>query len=493
MQSENERQVLENLLAKVRQKLFLKSFYVGAVHAGLVGLPTAAILIAASQRWMSGRANGWIVLAAVGAALAFAVAKAARGLGTRVHSALALDERAHLKDRVSSACEFLKHGALDEPQQAQIQDAIRHAQSLNFKAIYRFEWPRFSAYLPVVIVAFALSFLIPPLSTPTSANAAADPVKEAQLNQLRELQQELQAKEQSSQEVQEVLKKLQAIRKQFEKGELSERDVLLQLGRLDENLREKTAQLGVENLEAEMNTIVPHLMSSAAARDVAAALKENKLDKAADELQKLAEKVKQDKLSKDQKRELTMNLGVCASKLGGKQNGSFGADFANATQALEKSDGQAFESACKGMCDKLGLIKKCQGMKTACLKLGNCKACLGQCESKQLGFTIGLKQQSKGKGGLKAGTSTTGDPYGEANRLADSYAKMVKISGQAGAGSVETETEITDGQVSQSQVDLKEVHANYAAVAEEVIEKEDIPLSHRYHVKRYFQAIRPSE
>ena len=78
MQSENERQVLENLLAKVRQKLFLKSFYVGAVHAGLVGLPTAAILIAASQRWMSGRANGWIVLAAVGAALAFAAAKAAR-------------------------------------------------------------------------------------------------------------------------------------------------------------------------------------------------------------------------------------------------------------------------------------------------------------------------------------------------------------------------------------------------------------------------------
>src|ERR1043166_7346977 len=41
--------------------------------------------------------------------------------------------------------------------------------------------------------------------------------------------------------------------------------------------------------------------------------------------------------------------------------------------------------------------------------------------------------------------------------------------------------------------DSKEVHANYAAVAEEVIEKEDIPLSHRYHVKRYFQAIRPSE
>src|SRR5438445_326339 len=223
------------------------------------------------------------------------------------------------------------------------------------------------------------------MSTQTSATAATDPVKEAQSNQLRELQQELQAKEQPSREVQEVLKKLQDIRKQFEKGELSERDVLLQLARLDENLRQKTSRLGVDNLEAEMNTIVPHLMSAAAAKDIAAALKENKLDKAGEELQKLAEKVKQDKLTKEQKRELTMNMGVCASKLGGKENGSFGADFANATQALEKSDGQAFQSACKSMCDKLGLMKKCQGMKSACLKLGNCKACLGQCNSKELG------------------------------------------------------------------------------------------------------------
>ena len=145
------------------------------------------------------------------------------------------------------------------------------------------------------------------------------------------------------------------------------------------------------------------------------------------------------------------------------------------------------------MGDKLGLMKKCQGMKSACNKLGLCKSCLGQCDSKELGFKVGMKTQSKGKGGLKAGTAASGDPYGDPNRLADSYKKMMKVSGEAGAGPVESETEITDGQMSQSQVDLKQIHANYAAVAEEVIEREDIPLSHRYHVKRYFQAIRPQE
>jgi len=70
------------------------------------------------------------------------------------------------------------------------------------------------------------------------------------------------------------------------KGELAEREVMLELARLDENLRQKAMQLGVENLEAEMNTMIPHLMSSAATLETATALKEKQLDKASDELKK---------------------------------------------------------------------------------------------------------------------------------------------------------------------------------------------------------------
>src|SRR5215207_7494287 len=109
------------------------------------------------------------------------------------------------------------------------------------------------------------------------------------------------------------------------------------------------------------------------------------------------------------------------------------------------------------------MLKKCQGMTFACNRLGLSKSCLGQCDSKELGFKTGPKTQGNKKGGLKAGTATAGDPYGEANRLADSYKKMMKVSGEAGAGPVESETEVTDGQMSQSQVDLKQVHANYAS------------------------------
>ncbi|MEO5804569.1 MAG: hypothetical protein ABIR24_13665 [Verrucomicrobiota bacterium] len=493
MKTNDERKVLEQLLANVRRRLFLKSFSATIIYSGLVFLPIAAIAIACNERWNHGKGSVTFLVGSVSAIVLFAIAKARSGLGARVHSALELDQTAGLKDRISSAYEFLAANDQSEACQTQIQDAMARAKEISLKSTFQFRFPRFSFALPVIVAAVILSFFVAPLLPPAPANIASNPVRQAQLNQLRELNQELQAKEETDPELKDVLKQLQKIQRQFEKGEIAERDVLLQLARLDENLRQKAAELGTENLEAEMNTIVPHLMSSAATAEMATALKEKKMDKAAEELKKLSDKVAKNALSKEQKRELQMSMGMCAAKLGGKQNGSFGSNFASATEALEKSDSKGFESACKSMCDKLGLLKKCQGMKMACNKIGNCKTCVGQCNSQELGFKVGMKQQSKGKGGLKAGTGASGDPFGEANRLAEGYRKAMKISGEAGAGPVESEVETTEGQLSQSQIDLKEVAANYASMAEEAIEKEDIPLSHRYHVKRYFQSIRPQE
>jgi len=240
-----------------------------------------------------------------------------------------------------------------------------------------------------------------------------------------------------------------------------------------------------------MNTILPHLMSSAATKQMAAAIKEDKLDKATRELQKVDEKVKKDQLESKEKRELAMNMGMAASKLGGKDKSAFGGDFAKASESLEKSDSEGFSSACKSIGDKLQSMKKCRSMASMCNKLGLCKS--GFCQSKERGFSLAPKALSDKKGGLKAGTGASGNPLGEESRLASSYRKMLQVSGQAGEGPVQSETEVTEGQLSASQLDLKEVHANFAAVAEEAIEKESIPLSHRYHVKRYFQAIRPQE
>src|SRR5947207_7504595 len=301
MEPQSEREILERLLAEVRRRIFLNTMAETLVRGSVVTLPLAAILIAVDQRW-HGRPSGLVIAGAtlIGL-LAFSIAKGLKGLGARVSSALTLDERARLKDRISSACEFLDEGELDQARRTQVQDALNHARALDFKMVFRLKWPRFSALLPAVGLALLLSLLVPPISRPTSVMAAADPFKQAQLKQLDELQRELQAKGQAEKELKDVLKKLHAIQRQVEKGQLSERDLMLELARLDQKLRQKTAELGLENLEAEMNTIVPHLMSSAATREAETALQEDKLDKAAEELGKLAEKVKQEKLTQEQK------------------------------------------------------------------------------------------------------------------------------------------------------------------------------------------------
>lgn len=493
MLEKNERQVLMRVLAEARRRIFFTTTCAWAARAGLLILPIAVLAVAADRRWNESLATPSILGVALFAIFGFAIFKGLRGLGARVRSALALDEGARLKDRVSSAWEFLNEGELDEARRVQVHDAIRHAEALKFSDVVKMRWPRFAVGLPVLALLLAASFLIPPV-TRVNALVSADPVKDAQLKELAALREELQQNQNVPQELQEVLKKLEEVRKQFEKGEISERDMMLELGRLDENLRSKVAELGVENLESEMNAMVPHLSASAATAEAARAMKEKQLDKAAEEIQKLAQQVKENKLSKEEKKKLAAQLGTAAAKLGKKKSSStFSGDLAQASESLEKSDNDGFESACKGMCDKLGLLKKCQGMKSACNKIGLCKASLGQCNSKQFGYTLAPKVLSKNKGGLKAGTAASGDPFGDANRLADSYKKLMQVAGQAGQGPTETETEITEGQMSKSQLSVKEIHANYAAAAEEVIEKEDIPLSHRYHVKRYFQAIRPQE
>jgi hypothetical protein len=74
----------------------------------------------------------------------------------------------------------------------------------------------------------------------------------------------------------DVLAKLDDLRERFEKGEVGERDVMLELGRLDEALRAQVAQSGVENLANELDTIVPHLAANAATTAAAQALNEEK-------------------------------------------------------------------------------------------------------------------------------------------------------------------------------------------------------------------------
>jgi len=152
MRDRNEREVLLRLLSSVRRRLFLISSAGWLARAALPVLLLTASAVAADQRWNQGQFSSRIVLAALAAAVLFSLLLAWRGLGQRIGAALTLDNHARLQDRVSSAWEFLAQPTLNEAQQVQIRDAIQRAESLDFKQVLRFRWPRFVMGLPVVLL-----------------------------------------------------------------------------------------------------------------------------------------------------------------------------------------------------------------------------------------------------------------------------------------------------------------------------------------------------
>lgn len=486
-------EILNQVIVNVRRRIFLLSYTTDLIRIGLFLLPLAAVLILAAK-FQGIDATAWIAWSTALFMIVVPFIRSVRFFRSRVESALSLDHFAHLKDRITSAYEFLGHPAVNIPEEVQIQDAVRHARSLNLQQIIPSQYPRYSEFLPAALLFFYMSLFIPTAIIPDQDIGIIDPIKQEQLQELAMLEQELLMEEEQPEELEQLLDDLRKMKKRFEDGEISERDVMIELARMDKDLMQKVKEMGVDQLQGELNEIVPHLMSAAAAVQVANAIKEQKLDKAAEELEKLSEKVKKNELTDKEKRELAMNMGVVASKLGGKQDGSFGGDFANATEALESSNSKKFAAACKNMGNKLNMMCKAKKICKACNKLGSCKSCLGQCNG--VGIALGPKKKASNGSkspNQKAGTGVTGNPFGEGTVLNDSLRKMLHIAGQAGDGPVETEIEITEGQLSQSQVDIKDVQRNFAQVAEEAIEDEAIPLSHRYHVKRYFQSIHPQE
>jgi len=337
---------------------------------------------------------------------------------------------------------------------------------------------------------------------------------------LQSLQEEFEQRIAKDEDLIETLEQLREIERRLENGEIQEREVMLELSRLDDQLKSQMDRMDVAQIAREIQTVMPHLMANAAARPVGEALKNREMERAAKELDKLAEKVEKAELSKEEQGKLANNMSVAASKLGDKSEGSLGSDLSGASRSLKSGDSKGFKSSSKSMGEKFvraGKFNKLSSMrkqlamsKASMSQLKKCSSCNGagckECNGSGLGNGRGNGQgngrgkgqglglgNGGGKGGLKAGTQATGEPLGDGTRLADSYREMVQISGMAGDGPVESEVEEIDGQIGQSQLSAKDLYTEYQAVAEQAIESEEIPLSHRFHVKRYFQNIRPVE
>jgi hypothetical protein len=514
MDTHSHKDTLKTALSGARRKIFAQSATVISVRTAIIALPVAAILIAIDQRWGGSSATlavGVIaLLAIVLSPLCFGLAL----LGTHFRSALTIDDRASLKNRLSSAWEFLHDGELNEARRVQVNDAVSHASALNYGALFGRRMPGASPLLPLAIAAFAVSFLVPEYAPGEFVEAPVDARTEYQLSELRALEEEIEEAlaETANEELEAVLEMLREVEGQFGEGEIRERDVMIQLARMDDQLQRKMTEMGVENLENEVDSLAAPFEVAEVGADVAAALEKGEFSEASEALKKLAEKMAALDITPEEMARLAKSMEKTAAEFGEFPDAStFKGDLERAAAALKNPNPASFNDAAQSMASKVLNVEKLRRMKDFLNRFKVRKFNLGQApkggkegleddpalgvdgfeQGKVNGQQGTVDMDGIGKGGLEAGRGVTGDPFGESSRLADSYRELLKIQGMIGGGPTETKIEYGDADEAESQLSTKELYAEYAAVAEQAIEREEILLSHRFHVKRYFQAIKP--
>ena len=432
---------------------------------------------------------------------------AAIGLFLPLHShesAKRVDRHYRFKDRLLTAVSFLsKTDSQKEStsmERLQLEDAVRHAQQVDPKAVQPYHLPQnFSWSIGVTLLALAIG-IVSPFFNRQQAFAAAERLPEvvSTVETLREdlidKVDELAEKNPDEKEVKELADKLKELLAQLDESASDRKESLGTLSEMEAAIRSAMSAFQLESVDASMKEVAEALSAAEATRSAGQAMKAGQYSKAADELEKLDT----DAMSKQERRAVSEQMKRAAEGMNRRNQKSLSKAALKMAEALEKSDcDECKKCACElaGECRKQSLRKGiCEGLEGKLALLGFCKSeCNGgQCQGSKDG---GNNTNKSDKGSKSAGTGAAGNPTSGEETNLDSTRQRKDITGMVGSeGDSEYETQkSSEGQQEQSGRDFRENFQEYRKMSEAVLETEPIPLGQRQMIRRYFESIRPSE
>jgi hypothetical protein len=259
-----------------------------------------------SKRWF---AISGIVVAVV----TFAVAMIYRP--TRLHSAIELDRRFGLRERISSAIQLDATEVASPVGSALVQDAQTKAERLDV----RDQFPvRFAAQTPWVmlpLLACISLFWVPDAEMPAIKKLAGNNAERlnniknqikpilAQIKKQREAKEEKGLQE-AADEFKRIEKKLEELQKTTT---LDTKKLLSDFNEIKKEVEQRKEALGgSDNLKKALDGLKQ--IDKGPADKVADALKDGDFDKASKELEKMLEQMKNGKMTDEQKKQLTKQL-----------------------------------------------------------------------------------------------------------------------------------------------------------------------------------------
>lgn len=413
-------------------------------------------------------------------------------------AAALVDRRLELRNRTSTALEFLPHtGAL---QQLQVADTLEVLQAMDARRVVSFVPDRQVAIGPAVVAVACLLCLLPPVKPPPVAEGRslgaviAVSGLDSQLEALRNL-----AEDVNDEELSDLAAQLQKDIRQTTRTEHELKDVLTRVSEAQQKLQKLASQMDIEAMDAQLADVGEALSSAESFQSAADALKNQDHEKAADALADV-----DPELDETETRPTSEQLERTAQAAKEKGMDELGSDLDELSNAVAKGDQEQIKKAAQQLGDRVkmhGTARKVsQQLKSQIDALGDARNLAAHSNSEGNGASAdatGLnqkkgesKKQSHGSS-KKAGSKTAGNIHGEKSRL-EGQLQMARLTGKmTEAGESETETVLSTESSAKAKRLANETFARYRRLSEAALQAEALPPGQRMTIKRYFERIRP--
>lgn len=478
---------VHDALAPVRHRQRLQTAVRATVYGLLVG-SVAGIAFALSQWGLTGTVSAWVAaVIAAGPVLGLFV-----GLCWRrpwMHAAAAVDGHYQLKDRSATALDFLAKANAGDMHKLQIADALSHLSKMDPDRVVPMRTPR---ALPYALGALAVAALLP-FALPRSNEANATPREPlphivAEAEKIQESLQELEevAKNEENPELKELVQKLKNIAEEMKEPNVDEKEALAKLSEMQSAIQAQMAQFNIAVVDGQLASLGAAMSAATALEGAGRALQEAKLEKAAQELEKLEDP----KLDRREQKAVDEKLKEVAKKMGEAGLGSLSSAVADFAESIKGGKNAKVSKATKVLAKEVS--NQAKRKKLNILLMGQ----LGELNERKSEFQANSLVTGKRPVKSKSPSSsfdmtTSGNVEGEKTSLL-SQRKLESITGNPGDGPSETETTASPEARQAAGRSYKDVYAKYKKMSDAVLDSEPIPFGQRQMIRKYFELIRPS-
>jgi hypothetical protein len=446
----SNRPPLEKQLARTRRRLWIQACLVRTLWCWCGALALIALWFAVAAFWLQDltvRQRLGVAGLLFGAATCLGLFLAMWRAPSRLTAALLLDERCDLRERVTTSLLLSPREQPTAAAQALMADVNSRVGDADIPAKFplRIGWPAGVAPTLAALLAIAAFYLEPRISQATTGSgttAKSEIVANAkEIDQkLNELKKRERPKRDALRERSEDIKKLDAELDQIAnkprntKEELKER--IKEMTQVEERMqnREKEIAQRAQAIRQQLQQMGRmgdnNENQPGPAKDLQKALSEGKLDKAREEIERLAKKLKSNDMTAKEKEELSKQLDSLQKKLEGMAQQK---EKIAELERLAKENKISKETLKKEMEEIKKDSQKLKGLQQLADKLGECQKCLKKGDAK--GASESMKQGGEQISDLDQQSKEMDDLREQLDRLRDAKDSMAQgMQGQQGQG-----------------------------------------------------------